>query len=158
MTAPAVIFDVDGTLVDTTYLHTFAWFRALDDAGERRTMAAIHPLVGMGSTELLTTLLGRDDEAISEAHGEHFAELHRYVRPLPGARPLVRHVKAEGGRVVIPNSTKLGLGCVAVGTGGIDLRRLEGAGALRAYESCAAVLEGWAASPLARLLGPAAAG
>jgi beta-phosphoglucomutase-like phosphatase (HAD superfamily) len=46
---PGVLFDVDGTLFDTNYLHTLAWSRAFVDAGEWVPMNAIHRLVGMGS-------------------------------------------------------------------------------------------------------------
>lgn len=97
--------DLDGTLVDTTYLHTLAWWRALDGP-DRRTMAQIHPLIGMGSRELLGTLLGHDDEAVSDAHGRYFAELHPFVRALPGARDLVRLLHGSGITVVVVTSAK----------------------------------------------------
>src|SRR5207302_284443 len=42
---PAVLFDVDGTLTDTNYLHTLAWWRALRDAGHEIAMASVHPLI-----------------------------------------------------------------------------------------------------------------
>jgi HAD superfamily hydrolase (TIGR01509 family) len=103
---PTILFDLDGTLVDTTYLHTFSWWRALDGAGLRIPMARIHPLIGMGGSELLSTLLGADDEQISEAHGRYFAELHRYVRRLPGAAELVCHAKEDGFQTVIVTSAK----------------------------------------------------
>lgn len=102
----AVFLDLDGTLVDTTYLHTYAWWRALDDAGEGIPMADVHPLIGMGSTELLTTLLGHSDDSISEAHGRYFAGLHPLVRALPGADDLVRRLHASGTEVVVVTSAK----------------------------------------------------
>lgn len=102
--APAVYFDLDGTLVDTTYLHAYSWWRALDDAGETRPMAAIHPLIGMGSANLLRHLLGRDDDAVNEAHQRHFAALHPFVRPLPGATTLVQRVVEAGGMAVVVTS------------------------------------------------------
>lgn len=106
MPSPAVLFDLDGTLVDTTYLHTLAWWRALDEAGEHAPMAAINPLVGMGGSELLTTLLGSDQDSIGERHGELFAELHPLVRVLPGARELLYRVRDAGGQVLIVTSAK----------------------------------------------------
>lgn len=106
MTAPAVYFDLDGTLVDTTYLHTYAWWRALDESGETRPMSAIHPLIGMGSAELLCQLIGRDDESISAAHGKHFAGMHPFVRPLPGATVVLRRVVDAGGVAVVVTSAK----------------------------------------------------
>jgi HAD superfamily hydrolase (TIGR01509 family) len=104
-TKTAVYFDLDGTLVDTTYLHTFAWWRALDEAGVAKPMAAIHPLIGMGSTELLTHMIGRDDQSISAAHGRWFAAMHPSVRPLPGAAALIKRV-ARGAKVVVVTSAK----------------------------------------------------
>lgn len=106
MATQAVYFDLDGTLVDTTYLHAYAWWRALDDAGETRPMAAIHPLIGMGSAELLPKLIGREDEAISAVHGEYFAELHPFVRPLPGAAALLQRVVDAGALAVVVTSAK----------------------------------------------------
>lgn len=106
MPAPAVFFDLDGTLVDTTYLHTYAWWRALDDAGENQPMAAIHPLIGMGGSGILDRLVGRDDQAIDAAHGDCFERLHPLVRPLPGAADVLERVVATGGRVVIVTSAK----------------------------------------------------
>jgi HAD superfamily hydrolase (TIGR01509 family) len=57
---PGVLFDVDGSLCDTNYLHALAWSRALREAGEWAPMNAIHRLVGMGGHQLLPQLLGHD--------------------------------------------------------------------------------------------------
>ena len=65
MTGSGVLVDVDGTLVDSNYHHTIAWSRALRDHGRNAQLAAIHRLVGMGSSQLLETLIGRDDEKIA---------------------------------------------------------------------------------------------
>ena len=53
-----ILFDVDGTLVDTNYLHALAWSRAFRDAGEWAPTNAIHRLVGMGGDQLVVRLLG----------------------------------------------------------------------------------------------------
>lgn len=105
-TASGVLFDIDGTLVDTTYLHVQAWWRALDEAGECRPMAAIHRLIGMGSDHLLDSLVGEQRPDIGEAHGRHYQALHHQIRALPGAADLLGQVKAAGGRVVIASSAK----------------------------------------------------
>ena len=61
---PLVLFDVDGTLVDSNYLHTLAWSRALRSAGEWAPMNAIHRLIGMGSAQLLPELIGRSSHEL----------------------------------------------------------------------------------------------
>lgn len=106
MRTPAVLFDVDGTLADTNYLHTLAWWRALSDAHHDVAMAAIHRLVGMGSSQLLTELIGHDDDELSEAHGHHFQRMKGEIRPLPGARRLVEEVSSRGATVVLATSAK----------------------------------------------------
>jgi HAD superfamily hydrolase (TIGR01509 family) len=102
--APAVLFDIDGTLVDSTYLHTLAWWRALDDAGNRRPMSVLHRLIGMGSPELLTEVLGHDDPTISERQGQHFQRLKGELTLLPGARELLARTKQAGAIVVLATS------------------------------------------------------
>ncbi|MGW4463497.1 HAD family hydrolase [Micromonospora sp. NPDC004704] len=104
-----VLFDVDGTLVDTAYLHTVSWWEALRQADQEIPMAAIHRALGMGSERLLQHLLGperdRDaDERIRYGHDSLFAEFWDRLRPLPGAAELLRACSARGLRVVLATS------------------------------------------------------
>jgi HAD superfamily hydrolase (TIGR01509 family) len=69
-------------------------------------MAEVHRLIGMGSTELLTTLLGYDAPDISAAHGRYFAQFHPLISALPGAAELVEEVSARGDLVVMVTSAK----------------------------------------------------
>ena len=55
--AIAALFDVDGTLVDSNYLHAVTWWQAFAQAGHDVPMAAIHRAIGMGSDQLLDALL-----------------------------------------------------------------------------------------------------
>ena len=64
---PGVLFDVDGTLCDTNYLHTLAWSRALRESGEWAPMNAIHRLIGMGGEQLVPELLGHDSPEATAA-------------------------------------------------------------------------------------------
>ncbi|WP_018500253.1 HAD family hydrolase [Parafrankia discariae] len=106
--APAVLFDLDGTLVDTNYAHALAWFRAFRQEGHPVTTAAIHRHIGMGSDRLLDALVpGRDrhrDDVLTAAHSEHYAGFVGLIQPLPGARELVREVARRGGQVVLATS------------------------------------------------------
>jgi phosphoglycolate phosphatase-like HAD superfamily hydrolase len=55
--AMAALFDVDGTLVDSNYLHAVIWWQTFTQAGHDVPMAAIHHAIGMGSDQLLDALL-----------------------------------------------------------------------------------------------------
>jgi HAD superfamily hydrolase (TIGR01509 family) len=101
---PALIFDLDGTLVDTVYGHVFAWQRALAQCGMPIDGWKIHRRVGMSGglfTRAVARELGReltDEEAeeLQQRHGELFRELLPERRPLPGARDLLADLRARG--------------------------------------------------------------
>ncbi|MFC0005414.1 HAD family hydrolase [Micromonospora siamensis] len=104
-----VLLDVDGTLVDTTYLHTVAWWEALRQADHRVPMAVIHRSIGMGSDKLLDHLLGAErdrdqDDKLRDAHDSLFAGWFERLAPLPGAAELLRACAARGLRVVLATS------------------------------------------------------
>ena len=92
----AVIFDIDGTLMDTNYLHVEAFARAFREVGHEIPRAAIHEQIGKGSDQLLPTLLGDDVKAVERAdsrHSEIYAELEEQGYPLPGAKELLAALK-----------------------------------------------------------------
>ncbi|HUJ87191.1 MAG TPA: HAD family hydrolase [Burkholderiales bacterium] len=108
----ALIFDLDGTLVDTVYAHVFAWQRALAEAGMAIDGWRIHRRIGM-SGGLFTRAVGRElgraisrDEAqlLQRRHGELFAELLPARRPLPGAVDLLKYLHASGVAFAIATS------------------------------------------------------
>jgi HAD superfamily hydrolase (TIGR01509 family) len=103
---PAVLLDVDGTLVDSNYFHTVAWWRALNGEGHVVPMARIHRLVGMGADKLLEELLGEYHEALEDAWQAHFAELRDDIPATPGAADLARAAKERGATVVLATSGK----------------------------------------------------
>jgi HAD superfamily hydrolase (TIGR01509 family) len=103
-TRSAVFFDLDGTLLDTNYLHTWAWWRALDEAGVPAPMAKIHRLIGREGDDLLTEITGSPDAHISEAHTRIFTESAGEIRSLPGAVDLVKAVHQRGSLVAIVTS------------------------------------------------------
>jgi HAD superfamily hydrolase (TIGR01509 family) len=101
-----VLFDLDGTLVDSNYFHVVAWWRAFADSGIEIPMATIHRHIGMGSGRLIGELLGRPDERVKESHERHFAALRDQVVALPGAPQLLLEVARLGGRVVLATSAR----------------------------------------------------
>jgi HAD superfamily hydrolase (TIGR01509 family) len=104
----AVLLDVDGTLVDTNYLHVHAWVQAFIAAGHPVDAWRVHRAIGMGGSQLLAELLGDDadrlGERATEGHTARYAELAPLMRVLPGARELVRALAVRGARVVLATS------------------------------------------------------
>lgn len=95
---PAVLFDLDGTLVDSVYQHVLAWKAALDGAGINVAVWTIHRKIGM-SGGLFTRALLRETgteltpelaEQIQAGHRDAYLDLAGTVRPLPGAADLLR--------------------------------------------------------------------
>jgi len=90
-----VLFDLDGTLVDTTYVHTVCWWHAFTQFGHVVPMARLHRAVGMGADVLVDHVLGpgRDrgrDMEIVAAHTTLFATWFELVPPTPGALELLQ--------------------------------------------------------------------
>jgi HAD superfamily hydrolase (TIGR01549 family) len=100
----ALIFDLDGTLIDTVYAHVFAWQQALAEVGMPIDGWRIHRRIGMSGglfTRAVAREAGRpltDDEAdrIQQRHGALFRELLPDRRPLPGAVELLAWLRDNG--------------------------------------------------------------
>ena len=108
-TLRAVQFDVDGTQMDTNYLHTVDWWQAFAQGGRHVPMVDIHRSIGMGSDQLLDRLLpaGRDkgaDAGLQASHDALYATYWTRLRPLPGAVELLRACKSRGLAVVLASS------------------------------------------------------
>jgi HAD superfamily hydrolase (TIGR01509 family) len=106
--APAVLFDIDGTLVDSNYLHVHAWCRAFPDAGLPVESWRIHRSIGMDASTLVESLTdGADDDIrlrVKDLHSRYYTETTSLLRLLPGARELLQHVEALGLQVVLATS------------------------------------------------------
>lgn len=106
-----VLFDVDGTLVDSAYIHTLAWWQAFRQHRHEVPMAAIHRCVGMGGARLLDTLLPADrdrqaDPEIMASHAAVFALSWPSLRPLDGAKELLAQCHAGGLAVALASSAR----------------------------------------------------
>jgi HAD superfamily hydrolase (TIGR01549 family) len=108
---PAAILDVDGTLVDTNYHHTIAWYRAFRQNGVLLPIWRIHRHIGMGGDQLVKALGGEQLENekgddIRAAESVLYGELMSEVEPLEGARELIEDLKESGHAVVLASSAK----------------------------------------------------
>src|SRR5260370_14552798 len=99
-----LIFDLDGTLVDTVYAHIFAWQRAFNELDLPIDGWRIHRRIGMSgglfaraaAREIGRPLSAEETESLQPRHGELFAELLPGRRPLPGAVELLAQLRAAG--------------------------------------------------------------
>ena len=124
----AFLFDLDGTLVDSVYQHVLAWREAIASLGIDLAVWTIHRRIGMSGGLMANALLRETghvvtpDEAarLARIHADAYARMADQVRPLPGARDLLRHLteaevpwaiatsgKRDGAR---PTLEKLGIG------------------------------------------------
>ncbi|MEC5197861.1 phosphoglycolate phosphatase-like HAD superfamily hydrolase [Arthrobacter sp. PL16] len=104
-----VLFDVDGTLVDSNYQHTVAWWQAFRRFGHDVPLAEIHRAIGMGGDKLVEHLLGEDrdpdqDTELDSTHGAIFSAYWPALRPFQGAGELVRRCAEDGLTVVLASS------------------------------------------------------
>jgi HAD superfamily hydrolase (TIGR01509 family) len=112
---PAILFDLDGTLIDSVYQHVLAWREALERAGIQLAVWRIHRRIGMSGGLLVNALLretGRDittsdARQLQTWHLEAYAKLVGQVRPLPGAVELLAHLSAEKVKYAIATSGML---------------------------------------------------
>lgn len=110
-TGYAVLFDVDGTLVDSTYFHTVAWWQAFRRAGFTIPAARIHRAIGMGGNELVQEFLGEDSakeqrETLKSSHDAIFSTHWPALVAFEGAKDLLRHCASAGLSVVLASSAK----------------------------------------------------
>ncbi len=103
-----VILDIDGTLMDTNYLHVEAWEQAFEEVGERPPRSRIHHQVGKGSDKLIPEFVkdGEVGKRVSELHGEVYAKLQDRGHPLPGAKELIASLVDGGYEVWFATSAK----------------------------------------------------
>jgi HAD superfamily hydrolase (TIGR01549 family) len=105
------ILDIDGTLVDTNYHHTVAWYRAFRQHDVILPLWRIHRHIGMGGDQLVAALAGDEVEEekgddIRSAEKALYLALIEEVEPMEGARRLIADLKDSGHTVVLASSAK----------------------------------------------------
>jgi HAD superfamily hydrolase (TIGR01509 family) len=105
--SPAVLFDIDGTLVDSNYLHVHAWQRAFTEVGLQVESWRIHRCIGMDGSSLVDELGSGavdDPERLKDLHSRYYVQTVDLLRPLPGARSLLESVAEMGLQVILATS------------------------------------------------------
>lgn len=108
----ALIFDLDGTLIDTVYAHVFSWQRAFEEAGMAIDGWKIHRRIGMSgglfaraaARELGRAITSDEGETLQRRHSELFEEILPARRPLPGAVELLRFLQENNVKYGIATS------------------------------------------------------
>jgi HAD superfamily hydrolase (TIGR01509 family) len=109
---PALLFDLDGTLVDSVYQHVLAWREALETEGIDLPVWRIHRRIGMSGGLFLKALERELGHSLGEGVAERLGQAHAQgvlarmgqIRPLPGARELLATLSAGGVRWAIGTS------------------------------------------------------
>ncbi|HZU15035.1 MAG TPA: HAD family hydrolase [Candidatus Dormibacteraeota bacterium] len=99
-----MLFDLDGTLIDSVYQHVLAWREALAGVGIDLSVWRIHRRIGMSGGLFVNALLRETGRVLGpeqirdlqEAHVRHYLEQLARVKPLPGARRLLRRLTDLG--------------------------------------------------------------
>lgn len=105
----AILFDIDGTLVDSNNFHILAWAEAFKAAGHEFRLADLHEQIGKGADNYVQALLpdASDEEAerLGEEHGRLFRDHYSgRLKPFSKARDLLARCKAEGLKVILASS------------------------------------------------------
>jgi HAD superfamily hydrolase (TIGR01509 family) len=105
---PAVLFDIDGTLVDSNYLHVHAWQRAFTEVGMPVEAWRIHRSIGMDGSALVDELSARAAEDVQQRlkdlHTRYYEASSALLTTLPGTRPLLQRVADSDLQVVLATS------------------------------------------------------
>ena len=108
----AIIFDVDGTLIDSVDQHAKAWVQAFEHFGRSVDFAAVRGQIGKGGDQLMPVFLPADfierhGEALEAWRGELFKrEYLPALQAFPAVRALFTRLHASGKRLVVASSAK----------------------------------------------------
>jgi HAD superfamily hydrolase (TIGR01509 family) len=108
----AVIFDIDGTLIDSVDLHAWAWQEALRHFGHDLPFERVRTQIGKGGDQLMAELLPEEEvrrrgEEIEGYRLDLFKrEYLPRVRPFPAVRDLFERIEADGLRIALASSAR----------------------------------------------------
>lgn len=105
----SVLFDIDGTLIDSNNAHAATWMRALREHGRQVDIMQVRPLIGMGADKLLPAIAGIEEDSpegktIARRKKQLFNQMLPGLRPTAGARSLLEYLTDQGIDLVIATS------------------------------------------------------
>lgn len=109
---PAVLFDLDGTLIDSVYEHVQSWWNTLNEAGILVPKWRIHRRVGMSGESFITELLREfapdkkkiNIDKLEKEHDARIVDALFEIQPLRGANDLLKHLHRSKVRIAIATS------------------------------------------------------
>lgn len=108
----AIIFDIDGTLVDSVQHHAEAWVKALEQYGYQVDLETMRQQIGKGGQFILPEFLSdaeikQDGEAISSYRKRYYQEnLLPEVRPFPKVKELFERLRTDRIKIVLASSAR----------------------------------------------------
>jgi HAD superfamily hydrolase (TIGR01509 family) len=108
----AVIFDIDGTLIDSVDLHAAAWQKALENFGKKVSFEEVRRQIGKGGDQLMPMFFSEEElERFGGALDEHRAALFKReylprVKAFPAVRQLFEKIRHDGKRIALASSAK----------------------------------------------------
>ncbi len=127
----ALIFDLDGTLLDSNSLHAKAFVKAFEDSGFTIPEGRILPEIGKGADKLITSILGDEaagahGDALKKGHMKHVLALikERGVEKLPGSVELLKRVRETGLKIAIATAAESEVRDALADAAGLDLEKL----------------------------------
>jgi len=108
----AVIFDIDGTLLDSVDLHADAWREALERFGKKFSFAEVRRQIGKGGDQLMPVFLSRQElqdfgDELEQYRSDLFKkEFLPHVKPFPCVRQLFQRIRQDGKRIALASSAK----------------------------------------------------
>jgi HAD superfamily hydrolase (TIGR01549 family) len=108
----AVIFDIDGTLVDSVDLHARAWVEAFSKFGREIEFEKVRHQIGKGGDQLMPVFFSQEEldkfgDEMEKYRGRLYKRAYMpHVRPFPAVRDLFERIRRDGKRIALASSAK----------------------------------------------------